>query len=130
MRRARAGLTVYPPKSSKNGRCPLSFSAGSSKIKIWTSSSNKTQLALCHDEVRILIFDDPAENERGKYPQFRFAQVWSSRYRSTAVDLLVRCKSGHPTAVHTGRFRQHFITTADHPTWTATTSRRHQHHRR
>jgi hypothetical protein len=23
---ARAGLTVYPPKSSKKGRCPLSFS--------------------------------------------------------------------------------------------------------
>jgi hypothetical protein len=25
-RRARAGLTVYPPKSSKKGRCPLWFS--------------------------------------------------------------------------------------------------------
>ena len=34
---------------------------GSSKIKIRTSSWHKTQLALYHDEVRILIFDDPAE---------------------------------------------------------------------
>jgi hypothetical protein len=25
-------------------------------------------LALCHDEVRILIFDDPAELERGQRP--------------------------------------------------------------
>jgi hypothetical protein len=25
-------------------------------------------LALYHDEVRILIFDDPAENERGQRP--------------------------------------------------------------
>jgi hypothetical protein len=30
-RRARAGLTVYPPKSSKKGRCPLSFSYDSAQ---------------------------------------------------------------------------------------------------
>jgi hypothetical protein len=36
-------------------------SAGSSKIKIRTTSPYKAQLALYGDEVRILIFDDPAE---------------------------------------------------------------------
>jgi hypothetical protein len=50
------------------GRCPLSFSAGSSKIKIRTSSRHRANLALWRDEVRILIFDDPAENERGQRP--------------------------------------------------------------
>ena len=35
-----AGLTVYPLGLDR-GRCPLSFSAGSSKIKIWTSSWHK-----------------------------------------------------------------------------------------
>ena len=42
------------------------FSAGSSKIQIRTSSWHKAILALllavCHDEVRIWIFDDSAEN--------------------------------------------------------------------
>ena len=33
-----------------------------SKIKSRTSSYNKDQSALFRDEVRILIFDDPAEN--------------------------------------------------------------------
>jgi hypothetical protein len=28
----------------------------------------KSNLALCHDEVRILIFDDPAENESEQLP--------------------------------------------------------------
>jgi hypothetical protein len=51
------------------GRCPLSLSAGSSKIKIGTSSPYKANLALYGDEVRILIFDDPAENERGQRPE-------------------------------------------------------------
>ena len=32
-----------------------------SKIKIRTSLANKAQLALLANEVRILIFDDPAE---------------------------------------------------------------------
>ena len=51
------------------GRCLLSLSAGSSKIKIGTSSPYKANLALYDDEVRILIFDDPAENERGQRPE-------------------------------------------------------------
>ena len=51
------------------GRCSLSLSAGSSKIKIRTSSPYKANLALYGDEVRILIFDDPAENERGQRPE-------------------------------------------------------------
>ena len=38
-------------------------SAGSSKIKIRTSSPYKAELALYGDEVRILIFDDLAELE-------------------------------------------------------------------
>jgi hypothetical protein len=47
------------------GRCQSSCSAGSSKIKIRTSSRHKAQLALlvCLDEVRILIFDCMTENE-------------------------------------------------------------------
>jgi hypothetical protein len=52
----RAGLNPDPR------RCDCFSSAGSSKIKIRTSSSwHKFRLALCHDEVRILIFDDTAE---------------------------------------------------------------------
>jgi hypothetical protein len=38
------------------------LSAKSSTIKIRTSSWHKAQLASCHDEVRILIFDDFVEN--------------------------------------------------------------------
>ena len=34
-----------------------------SKIKIRTSSCSKANIALLHDEVRILIFDDPAEQD-------------------------------------------------------------------
>jgi hypothetical protein len=59
-RRARVGLTVY--------RLPLSFSVGSLEIKIRTSSPYKARRALYMygDEVRILFFDDSAENEREK----------------------------------------------------------------
>ena len=51
-----------------------------SKIKIQTSSRNKAQLALLRDEVRILIFDDPAENERGQRRKFCFTQLNSTAY--------------------------------------------------
>jgi len=65
MHRARAarprGFDSLPSQNPDPGRCPLSFSAGSSKIKIRTSSRHKANLALWRDEVRILIFDDPAE---------------------------------------------------------------------
>jgi hypothetical protein len=43
------------------GRCQSYSSAVSSKIKIRTSSCHKVNWASCHDEVRILIFDNPAE---------------------------------------------------------------------
>ena len=36
---------------------------------------HKANLALCLDEVRILIFDDPAELERRKRPEFRSTQL-------------------------------------------------------
>ena len=39
---------------------------------------DEAKLALCHDEVRILIFDDPAENERGQRPKFCFTQLYST----------------------------------------------------
>jgi hypothetical protein len=39
-----------------------------SEIKIRTSSLHKTNLALCGDEVRIVIFDDPAEREQPQRP--------------------------------------------------------------
>mgnify|MGYP006970192211 CR=1 FL=1 len=45
------------------GRCQAPSSGGPSKIKIRTSPWHKADLALCHGEVRILIFDDPAELE-------------------------------------------------------------------
>jgi hypothetical protein len=50
------------------GRCGFYSSAGSSKIKIRTSSRHKAQSALCRNEVRILIFDDPAELEGPQRP--------------------------------------------------------------
>ena len=60
-------------------RCACFSSAGSSKIKIRTSSWHKFRLALCHDEVRILIFDDTAEQKRSESPQFCFTQLYSTR---------------------------------------------------
>ena len=61
-RSTQAGLNPNP------GRCICFSSARSSKIKIRTSSWHKAQLALGHVEVRILIFDDPAEQERSQRP--------------------------------------------------------------
>ena len=101
-RRARAGLIVYPPWIQIRDVSAAKFSSQScdrrpraidslpsqdslpklplpgSKIKIRTSSCNKAQLALLHDEVRILIFDDPAEQEERKCPKFCFAQLDSN----------------------------------------------------
>jgi hypothetical protein len=55
-----------------------------SKIKIRTSLRHKANLALdinaCRNEVRIWIFDDPAEQEERKYPQFRYAQLNSRKF--------------------------------------------------
>ena len=61
--RARAAVArgILPSPDPDPGRCQASSSAGSSKIKIRTSPWHKAKSALCHDEVRILIFDDPAE---------------------------------------------------------------------
>ena len=85
MHRARAarprGFDSLPSQDPDPGRCPLSFSVIRSKIKIRTSSRNKAQLALLRDEVRILIFDDPAENERGQCPQFSSTQIDSTQLR-------------------------------------------------
>ena len=63
------GFDCLPSQDPDPGRCDSYSSAGSSKIKIQTSSPYKAQLALYGDEVRILIFDDPAENERGQRPE-------------------------------------------------------------
>ena len=64
MHRARAArprrFDSLPSQDPDPGRCPVYSSAVSSKIKIRTSSRHKAQLALWRDEVRILIFDDPA----------------------------------------------------------------------
>jgi hypothetical protein len=65
----RVVLIILSHWAERNFRCyPLSFSAGSSKIKIRTSSPYNANLALYGDEVRILIFDDPAELEMGERP--------------------------------------------------------------
>ena len=47
----------------------------------------KAQLALYGDEVRIWIFDDPAENQLSQYPKFCFTQLnsISSEYRAEFV---------------------------------------------
>jgi hypothetical protein len=62
-RRARAGLTVYPPRIQiRDVAASTKYSsAGSSKIEIRTSSRHKANCDLRRDEVRILIFDNPAE---------------------------------------------------------------------
>jgi hypothetical protein len=44
-------------------------------VNIWVDEAN---LALCHDEVRILIFDDPAEQDDWQRPEFRSAQLDST----------------------------------------------------
>jgi hypothetical protein len=51
--------------------------AGSSKIKILASSCCKAHLALLHDEVRILIFDDPPEQDTSR--RKRLVMVRSGR---------------------------------------------------
>ena len=67
MYRARAarprGFDSLPSHDPNGGRRDsyMYSSAGSSKTKIRTSSRHKVQLALWRDEVRILIFDDPAK---------------------------------------------------------------------
>ena len=60
-RRGRAGLKGPRPDLTMTGRCDYYSSAGSSNIKIRTSSPYKAKFAIYGDEVRILIFDDPAE---------------------------------------------------------------------
>jgi hypothetical protein len=57
---------------------PGSSSAESWKIKIRTSSCNKINQALLHYEVRIFIFDDPAELEESQRPKFCSTQVYST----------------------------------------------------
>ena len=61
--RAAVARGILPSPDPDPGRCQASSSAGSSKIKIRTSLWHKATSALCHDEVRILIFDGPAELE-------------------------------------------------------------------
>jgi hypothetical protein len=96
MHRARAaracGVGLKGPRSNltMTTSCCFSSSAGLSKIKIRTSSwhkSNKLQLALCHDGVRILIFDDPSVLEEPQRPEFRFAQL-ESMHADTSLGCL------------------------------------------
>ena len=55
------GFDSLPSQDPDPGDYGFYSSAESSKIKIRTSSRHKANLALWRDEVRILIFDDPAE---------------------------------------------------------------------
>jgi hypothetical protein len=55
-RRARPGLKGPRPDLTMTGRCPLSSSAGSSKIKNWTSSRHKADLFLWRDEFQNFDF--------------------------------------------------------------------------
>jgi hypothetical protein len=84
------------------GRCRLYSSAGSSKVKIRTSSPYKAQLALYGDEVRILIFDDPAELYRRQRPKFRSAQL-DYNYGGVGCRNIVR-SLGNLRSAASGRF--------------------------
>ena len=46
--------------------------------------SDRRRLALCLDEVRILIFDDPTEQETSQRPQFCSAQLDNTKFSSTS----------------------------------------------
>jgi hypothetical protein len=61
--RAVVARGILPFPDPDPGRCQAFRSAGSSKIKIRTSPWHKDKSALCHGEVRILVFDGPAELE-------------------------------------------------------------------
>ena len=54
----------------------------------------KAKLALWRDEVRILIFDDPAENERGQRPGSGFWEGKLSNARGRAAR--ARCMNFFP----------------------------------
>jgi hypothetical protein len=88
-RAARAGLKGPRPDLTMTGHCLLSFSAGSSKIKIRTSSCNKAQWALLHDEVRILIFDDPPRTRASNVRSFVLLNLivvqTRAKFRSTTT---------------------------------------------
>jgi len=94
-----ASARVWHFTGSRSGTFPAFHalgSAGSSKFKIRTSSPYKANLALYGDEVRILIFDDPAELHAWQRPKFCFVQVYStSRKDSRTV-----CSSGSSTRVY------------------------------
>ena len=69
------------------GRCRRWFSVMRSKIQIRTSSCNKVWSALLHDEVRVWIFDDPAEQEPRQCPQFYFSQLNSTKFSMRSFPL-------------------------------------------
>jgi hypothetical protein len=67
---------------SDPGRYNLFSSAGSSNIKIRTSPAHPgiTIRALYANEVRILIYDDPAAKKESQCPVFCSTQVWDRGY--------------------------------------------------
>ena len=76
-----ASARVWHFTGSRSGTFPAFHalgSAGSSKFKIRTSSPYKANLDLYVDEVRILIFDDPAELHAWQHPKFCSSQVYST----------------------------------------------------
>ena len=92
-RRGIPGLKGPRPDLTMTGRCRSYSSARSSKIKIRTSSCNKANLASLQDEVRILIFDDPAELYERKRPQLHSAQLDSIITHQTSI---CACMHGRP----------------------------------
>jgi hypothetical protein len=78
------------PDLTMTGRCRSYSSARSAKIKIRTSSRHIAKLVLCLDEVRILIFDDPAELYEQQHPEFCFTQLDSTHWLYTS-----NCRSTH-----------------------------------
>jgi len=62
--------------------------------QIRTSSCHKPKLALWPDEVRILIFDDPAEQETSQRPQFSSAQLNSTTAVNLVLNLVLQSSRG------------------------------------
>ena len=62
-------------------RCVMSLNQKYGQPKIWSTKNTVTLgrtelgLALCHDEVGILIFDDPAEQEKRERPRSGLSPV-------------------------------------------------------
>ena len=112
------------------GRCDSSSSAGSSKIKNRTSSCNKANRALLHDEVRFLIFDSMTENQASQRPESRSREGKLSNPRGRAAR--ARCmifffeNLRKPARVHCAGAMRQFCTAQVNSTFKNSRGSRHK----